>query len=65
MIGLEESTFCRALSKSKCMGRFQGPGIESLVESQQAITVNSDTSRLNVGLGADKVHDENDSKDSR
>ena len=44
--------------------RFQGPGVKDLVESRQTLAANFDTSRCNVGPGADKGYNENDSEES-
>ena len=46
------------------IGRFQGAGVEGLVESQHTIAANFDTAKLNVGPGADQIHDENNSKEA-
>ena len=46
------------------IGCFQRPSVEGLVESRQTVAANFDTIRSNPGPGADKVHEENDSKES-
>ena len=46
------------------IGRFQWPGVKGFVESQQTVAANFDTTRSDSGPGADKIHNENHSKES-
>ena len=45
--------------------RFHWPGVEGFVESREAVATDFDPARSNARPGAEMVHDENDSKESR